>query len=98
MYKKKPFFIVFEGIEGCGKSFQSKKLFKRLKKNKIDAILTTSSEILIPKYLIIVAIFGAATWFLDNFTHKDNLKRITAICGVISMISLLYVTFTTEGL
>ncbi len=40
MYKKKPFFIVFEGIEGCGKSFQSKKLFKRLKKNKIDTILT----------------------------------------------------------
>ena len=40
MYKKKPFFIVFEGVEGCGKSFQSKKLFKKLKKNKIDTILT----------------------------------------------------------
>ena len=40
MYKKKPFFIVFEGIEGCGKSFQSKKLFKNLKKNNIDTILT----------------------------------------------------------
>ncbi len=40
MYKKKPLFIVFEGVEGCGKSFQSKKLFKKLKKNKIDAILT----------------------------------------------------------
>jgi len=40
MYKKKPFFIVFEGIEGCGKSFQSKKLFNKLKKNKIDSILT----------------------------------------------------------
>ena len=40
MYKKKPFFIVFEGVEGCGKSYQSKKLFNRLKKNKIDAILT----------------------------------------------------------
>ena len=40
MYKKKPFFIVFEGIEGCGKSFQSKKLFNKLKKNKIDTILT----------------------------------------------------------
>tara|TARA_B100002052_G_C15836857_1_gene578186 strand:+ start:19 stop:663 length:645 start_codon:yes stop_codon:yes gene_type:complete len=40
MYKKKPFFIVFEGIEGCGKSYQSKKLFKKLKKNKIDSILT----------------------------------------------------------
>jgi dTMP kinase len=40
MYKKKPFFIVFEGVEGCGKSFQSKKLFNKLKKNKIEAILT----------------------------------------------------------
>ena len=40
MYKKKPFFIVFEGVEGCGKSYQSKKLFKKLKKNKIDTILT----------------------------------------------------------
>ena len=40
MYKKKPFFIVFEGVEGCGKSFQSKKLFKNLKKNKVDTILT----------------------------------------------------------
>ncbi len=40
MYKKKPFFIVFEGVEGCGKSFQSKKLFNKFKKNKIDTILT----------------------------------------------------------
>ena len=40
MYKQKPFFIVFEGVEGCGKSFQSKKLFKKLKKNNINTILT----------------------------------------------------------
>ena len=40
MYKKKPFFIVFEGIEGCGKSYQSKKLLNNLKKNKIHSILT----------------------------------------------------------
>tara|TARA_A100001015_G_scaffold34165_1_gene37837 strand:- start:624 stop:1271 length:648 start_codon:yes stop_codon:yes gene_type:complete len=40
MYKKKPFFIVFEGVEGCGKSYQSKKLYNRLKKKKIDTILT----------------------------------------------------------
>ncbi len=40
MYKKKPFFIVFEGVEGCGKSFQSKKLLNNLKKKKIDTILT----------------------------------------------------------
>jgi dTMP kinase len=40
MYKKKPFFIVFEGVEGCGKSYQSKKLYNKLKKKKISTILT----------------------------------------------------------
>ena len=40
MYKKKPFFIVFEGVEGCGKSFQCKILYKKLKKHKVDSILT----------------------------------------------------------
>ena len=40
MFKKKPFIIVFEGVEGCGKSFQSKKLKKNLNKFKIDSILT----------------------------------------------------------
>ena len=40
MYKKKPFFIVFEGVEGCGKSFQSRKLFNNLKKKGIKSLLT----------------------------------------------------------
>ena len=40
MYKKKPFLIVFEGVEGCGKTFQSKKLLNNLKRNKISTILT----------------------------------------------------------
>ena len=40
MYKKKAFFITFEGIEGSGKSYQSKKLLKNLKKEGIPAILT----------------------------------------------------------
>ena len=40
MFKKKPLFIVFEGVEGCGKSFQSKKLYLNLKKKKINTILT----------------------------------------------------------
>ena len=40
MFKKKSFFIVFEGVEGCGKSYQCKKLINNLKKKKIKAILT----------------------------------------------------------
>ena len=40
MFKKKPFFIVFEGVEGCGKSYQSQKLFKNLKKKNIKTLLT----------------------------------------------------------
>ena len=40
MYKKKPFFIVFEGVEVCGKSYQCKKLLNNLKKKKIKTLLT----------------------------------------------------------
>ena len=40
MRKKKFFFIVFEGIEGTGKSYQIKKLYKNLKKKKINVVRT----------------------------------------------------------
>ena len=57
MYKKKSFFIVFEGVEGCGKSYQSKKLFRKLKNRNIKTLLTrepggTKSAELIRKLIL----------------------------------------------
>ena len=40
MFKQKPYLIVFEGVEGCGKSYQVKKLINNLKKKKIRTVLT----------------------------------------------------------
>ena len=40
MLNKKPFFISFEGIEGSGKSYQSKILLKKIKKLNIPVVFT----------------------------------------------------------
>jgi len=40
MYKKKSFFVTFEGIEGSGKSYQSKKLFRKIKNMGLPSIYT----------------------------------------------------------
>ena len=68
MYKKKPFFIVFEGVEGCGKSYQSKKLLKNLKKKNIPTLLTrepggTKSAELIRNLI------------LKDYFNKDNREK-----------------------
>jgi len=68
MYKRKPLFITFEGIEGCGKSYQSLKLYKNLKKIKIPTILTrepggtTSAE----KIRAVI---------LDDYFHPDSKEK-----------------------
>ena len=73
MFKKKPLLIVFEGVEGCGKSYQSKKLFNKLKKKKIDAIITrepggTKSAELIRNLIL-------KDYFLKN--NKDKFDKYT---------------------
>ena len=40
MFKKKSLFVTFEGIEGSGKSYQSKKLFSKIKKLGLPVIIT----------------------------------------------------------
>ena len=40
MFKKKGILIVFEGIEGSGKSFHIKKLYKKILKLKLPVIIT----------------------------------------------------------
>ena len=40
MHKNKFFFIVFEGVEGTGKSYQINKLYRKLKSEKLNVIKT----------------------------------------------------------
>jgi len=57
MFKKKPLLIIFEGVEGCGKSYQAKKLKAKLKNYRVPAVLTrepggTKSAELIRKLIL----------------------------------------------
>ena len=77
MYKKKPFFIVFEGIEGSGKSYLSKKLYNNLK-NKGFKIVKTREPGGTPgaeriRKLILNDYFGKNNKDLSN-AIKYNLK------------------------
>lgn len=70
MYKKKSFFVTFEGIEGSGKSYQSKKLFKKIKKMGFFAIYTrepggTQAAEKIRKVI------------LDDYFHPDSKEKFS---------------------
>ena len=68
MYKKKSLFVTFEGIEGSGKSYHSRKLYKNLKKKNISVILTrepggTKSAEKIRRVI------------LDDYFHHDSKEK-----------------------
>lgn len=41
-----------------------------------------------------VAFFGMLTWYLDKFSKRQELVRISALLGVVSMLSLVIWTWT----
>ena len=43
---------------------------------------------------VAVAFFGVLTWYLDKFSHRDELVRISALSGIVSMLSLVLWTWT----
>ena len=87
MRKKKFFFIVFEGIEGTGKSYQIKKLYKNLKNKKFDVIKTREpggSETAEAIRKVIFAkkstVFDKITdYYLMNAARNEHVKKTLLI-------------------
>ena len=68
MYKKKFYFIVFEGVEGTGKSYQIGKLYNNLKKQKFDIIKTREPGGSITSEKIRDLIFSKNSFKFDKLT------------------------------
>jgi hypothetical protein len=44
----------------------------------------------------VCSILGVATWYLHNFTERDELMRLCAFTGVACMLSLVGWTMTLD--
>jgi len=47
--------------------------------------LPAGSEIL----LMLIGASGVSTWYLSNFTQNETAMRLSAIVGIVSMLTLL---------
>ena len=45
--------------------------------------------------LFFVSFFGVVTWYLHNFTDREQLMKLTAMSGISSMSLLVWWTFTS---
>ena len=43
---------------------------------------------------VAVAFFGVLTWYLDKLSQRRELIRLSAICGIVSMLTLVLWTWT----
>jgi dTMP kinase len=82
--KLKSRFITFEGVEGCGKSTQSKLLYDHLEKNNTKAILTrepggTKTAEEIRQILIngdVNKLDGISEILLNYAARRDHIERL----------------------
>jgi len=86
MYKKKTLFVTFEGIEGSGKTYQSKKLFRKIKGMGFPAIYTREPGGTGPAEKIRKVI-------LEDYFHPDSKEKFDKYTD-----TLLYLAARNEHL
>ena len=74
MLKKKAFFITFEGIEGSGKSYQSKRLYKYLKKKGFQVYETK-----VPSFESIKQRAMKLAVIIDRILCENNTDKVNII-------------------
>ena len=98
--KRKGFFICVEGLDGCGKTTQTKLLVKRLKRKGYDAMYTTEPSrgkigTFIKKYCLhgekrVSVVIEALLFAADRFEHVEK-ELIPALDDAKIVVSDRYV-------